>query len=213
MGWGAPGGIGIGTEGGGGTVLTVLFTDIEGSTALTERLGDERWVQVLSAHDVAVRRGLEANDGREVKTVGDGFMAVFTTAAAAVRAGAHIQRLAAAVPVPGVPGGLRIRIGAHSGPVICRHGDVLGRNVHVARRIASAAEAGQVLVSASVKVLAESSDGLRVGPARTVSLRGVAEPQVVFDMGLVDLEPAPVVRDATFHVLATRRRKLRLRLV
>ena len=186
MGRGAPRGVGVGTGGGRGAVLTVLFTDIEGSTALTERLGDERWVQVLSAHDVAIRSALRDKAGLEVKTVGDGFLAVFRSAAAAVRAGADIQRLVAAIPVPELPGGLRIRVGAHRGPVILVDGDVLGRSVHVARRIASVAEPGQVLVSASVKVLVEQSSGLRVGVARSVVLRGISEPQVVFDMSVAE---------------------------
>lgn len=203
MSWGAQGGIGVMTEGGAAAVLTVLFTDIEGSTALTERLGDERWVQVLSAHDVAVRRALEAHRGREVKTVGDGFMVVFTSAVAAVRAGVEIQRLVAGMAVPEVPGGLRLRIGAHTGPVICLGGDVLGRSVHVARRIASAARGGQILVSASVKVLAEQKAGIRVGMPRTLRLRGVSEPQVVFD---VQALPAGDVGGATVHVLVPQRR-------
>lgn len=201
MGWGASGGIGLGTEGASAAVLTVLFTDIAGSTALTERLGDERWVEVLSSHDAAVRCALAMHGGLEVKTVGDGFMAVFSGAAAAVRAGVDVHRLVSGVRVPEVPGGLRIRVGAHSGPVICRAGDVLGRTVHVARRIASAADCGQVLVSAAVRVLAEQAEGFRAGSPRTVRLRGVAEPQVVFAMDLVGDEAV-----ATVHQLVARRR-------
>lgn len=202
MAWGASGGIGLGTEGASAAVLTVVFTDIAGSTALTERLGDERWVEVLSAHDVAVRRALATHGGLEVKTVGDGFMAVFSGAAAAVRAGVDVHRLVSGVSVPEVPGGLRIRVGAHSGPVICRAGDVLGRTVHVARRIASAAECGQVLVSAAVRVLAEQAEGFRAGTPHTIRLRGVAEPQVVFAMDVVGGGAF-----ATVHPLVARRRR------
>lgn len=182
MSLGAMGGIGIGTEGGPAAVLTVLFTDIKGSTALTERLGDERWVEVLSAHDAVVRHALQDHGGWVVKSVGDGCLAVFGSAVSAVQAGVEIQRRISTVPVPGVPGGLQLRVGAHTGAVICANGDVLGRNVHLARRITSAAAPGEVLVSAAVKVVAERTVGLWAGAPRTVRLRGVSEPQVVFDM-------------------------------
>lgn len=191
-----------GVEDSSAAVLTVLFTDIEGSTALIERLGDEPWVEVLSAHDAAVRWALSVHGGREVKTVGDGFLAVFTRAAPAVRAALEIQALVGALTVAGVPEGLRVRIGAHAGPVICKDGDVLGRNVNVARRIASAAAAGRVLVSSTVKVLADQDGGVRAGPAQTLRLKGIAEPQVVFDVTTAG--PAAV------HVLHERRPGLRL---
>lgn len=182
VGSGAPG-TGVATEDGSVAVLTVVFTDIEGSTALTERLGDERWVEVLSAHDAAVRTALHNHGGLEVKTVGDGFMAVFPRAASAVWAGLEAQRLVGDLSVPELPGGLRLRVGGHTGRVIRRAGDVLGRNVHVARRIASEATAGQVLVSSSLKVLAQHDPGLEARSPRIVRLRGISEPQVVFVMG------------------------------
>lgn len=185
---GAPGGLGVGTEDGEVAVLTVLFTDIEGSTALTERLGDERWVQVLSAHDAVVRRALRTHGGREVKTVGDGFMAAFAGAEGAVRAAADVHRLVRTVRIPEVRGGLRVRVGAHTGPVIYRAGDVLGRNVHVARRITTLAAGGQTLVTASCKVLADAGEGVRSGAPRTLWLKGLSEPFVVFPIG-VDREP------------------------
>ena len=200
MSWGATGGFGTGTEGGPAAVLTVLFTDITGSTALIERLGDERWVTVLSAHDAVVHAALQSHGGWVVKSVGDGCLAAFTDAVAAVRAGVEMQRCLSATSVPGVPGGLQLRVGAHTGAVICFNGDVLGRNVHLARRITSAAAPGEVLVSAAVKVLAERTVGLWAGAPRTVRLRGVSEPQVVFDMSR-SARPA----GASVHALADHR--------
>ena len=200
MTWGAQGGFGIGPEGGPAAVLTVVFPDITGSTALIDRLGDERWVQVLSAHDAVVHGALAAHGGRVVKTVGDGCLAVFTSAVAAVRAGVEVQRRIATVPVPGAPGGLQLRIGAHTGAVVCIGDDVVGRNVHLARRITSVAAPGEVLVSAAVKVLAERTLGLWAGAPRTVCLRGVSEPQVLFDMRR---QAGPA--GATVHHLADRR--------
>lgn len=190
-------GAGIRTEDGDDVaVLTVLFTDIVGSTALIEKLGDARWVQVLSAHDVVVRRVLRVHGGRELKTVGDGFMAVFQSAAAAVRAGCDVQHLVRTIRIPEVRGGLRVRVGAHAGPVVCRPGDVVGRNVNVARRIASAATPGQVLVSSAVKVLAEPHHDVRAGASRTLRLRGVSEPVVVYTMGVEE-----AVAGGAVHVL------------
>ena len=201
---GAQGGIRTGEEGGTAAILTILFTDITGSTALTERLGDDRWVQVLSAHDAVVRFVLACHGGREVKTVGDGFMAVFDRAPAAVWAGVEIQRLMRTVRVPEVAGGLQLRVGVHTGPVICRDGDVLGRTVHVARRITSAAGSGEVLVSAPVKALS-GRRGALAGPPRTLSFKGVADPQVVFDMSAASGSGAEGAEGATVHVLAERR--------
>lgn len=177
--WGAQGN---GMEQGTGALLSVLFTDIEGSTALTEQLGDELWVDVLSAHDAVIRRSLANHGGHEVKSVGDGIMAVFGRATDAVRAGLELQARLRLVPVPGVPEGLRVRVGVHAGPVVRRGGDVLGRNVHVARRITGEAAAGEVLVSSAVKALAAHDGALRPGPARSLHLRGIAEPQLVHDM-------------------------------
>ncbi|MGQ0521683.1 MAG: adenylate/guanylate cyclase domain-containing protein [Actinomycetota bacterium] len=179
MDWGAQGN---GMEQGTGALLSVLFTDIEGSTALTEQLGDELWVDVLSAHDAVIRRALAGHGGHEVKTVGDGVMAVFGRAAGAVRAALELQARLRLVQVPSVPEGLRVRVGVHAGPVVCRGGDVLGRNVNMARRITTEAAGGEVLVSSAVKALVAHDRALRPGRARSLHLRGIAEPQVVFAM-------------------------------
>lgn len=186
-------------------VLTVVFTDVVGSTALIERLGDDRWVEVLSAHDGAVRAALRTHGGEEVKTTGDGFLAVFGDAVGAVRAGVLARRLVADLRVPGVPEGLSIRVGAHTGPVIRREGDALGWTVHVARRVAAAAAAGEVLVSSSVRRATGADEGLPTGPPRTLRFDGVSTPQVVFSV-----DPAgdgPGAGDATVHLLDRTRRR------
>lgn len=195
--------------------LTILFTDIEGSTALVEQLGDERWDQVLSAHDVVVRRALAAHGGREIKTVGDGFLAVFSQATPAVLAGQDVQAGLRAVRVPGLAGGLRVRVGVHSGAVICRAGDVIGRNVNVARRITAAAAAGEVLVSSAVQALTVAHPALRTGSARVVRLRGITGPQKVFEMSGSRPSPSPVggPDGASATEAAPHQRRSHLRLV
>lgn len=186
-------------------VLTVLFTDIEGSTALTERLGDERWVEVLTTHDAAVRAALHACRGEEIKTTGDGFLAVFDHSADAVRAGLLARRLVGAVRVPEMPEGVRIRVGTHAGAVIRRAGDVHGRNVHLARRITAAARGGELLVSSSVKLGAGGEPGLRYGPVRTLRLQGISAAQAVFAVTAEADGEAP--EGATVHLLDPGRRR------
>jgi class 3 adenylate cyclase len=133
-----------------GTV-TFLFSDIEDSTTLNDSLGDEAWVRVLRAHDRIVRSAVARYDGHVVKSQGDGFMVVFSTPEAAVRAAGRIQR--------GVDSGgrrlrrtpIKVRIGIHCGTAVARDGDYFGRNVAKAARIAALAEGGQILLSDEVR--------------------------------------------------------------
>ena len=130
-----------------GTVV-VLFSDIEDSTALNERLGDETWVRLLGAHDAVVRRHVDRHHGHIVKSQGDGFMVVFGDAADAVAAATEIQRsLAGGVRRVLRRTPIRVRMGVHVGAAIERDGDYFGRNVAMAARVAGQAEGGQILVS------------------------------------------------------------------
>jgi adenylate cyclase len=135
-----------------GTV-TIMFSDIEGSTALNAGLGDARWVRVLAAHDELVETYVEKYRGLIVKTQGDGHMVVFTTPELALRAALDIQRAFGAkwnhsrelrrTPV-------RVRIGLHTGTAIERGGDYLGQNVALAARVAAQASGGEVLVTGEI---------------------------------------------------------------
>jgi adenylate cyclase len=129
-----------------GTV-TLLFSDIEGSSRLTERLGDERWMELLGIHNTIVRAQLDEHGGYEVKSQGDGFMVAFPTARQAVTCAIDIQRAllrrAARSDFP-----IRVRIGIHTGEAIHRQGDFFGRSVVLAARIAAHAQGGEILVSA-----------------------------------------------------------------
>jgi class 3 adenylate cyclase len=127
-----------------GTV-TLLFTDIEGSTALLERLGDA-YGDVLALHHATLREIWTSHRGVEVKTDGDAFFVAFPAAADAVAAAqAGQQALAAAEWPEGVE--LRIRMGMHTGEPRVRDDDYWGSDVHYAARVASAANGGQVLLS------------------------------------------------------------------
>jgi class 3 adenylate cyclase len=157
--------------------LTILFSDIEDSTLITERLGDERWLDVLRAHNSVFRRLVPAHGGFEVKNQGDGFMLVFPDARRAVECAVQIQRaLADGGPVAGER--VRVRMGMHAGRAIREDGDFFGRSVVVAARIAAQARGGEVLVSESVKQRAEQAggDGTPLGfdAGYEVELKGLA---------------------------------------
>ena len=127
-----------------GTV-TLLFSDIEGSTRLLERLG-EGYAEVLEEHRRIVRGAVAAHGGHELRTEGDAFFVVFARAGDAVRAAVAAQRALAACAWPGGVA-VRVRMGLHTGePRVMGH-DYVGMDVHCAARICSAAHGGQVVVS------------------------------------------------------------------
>lgn len=159
--------------------VTILFSDIEGSTTLNDRLGDRAWVRLLARHDALVRRAVEAHAGQVVKTQGDGFMVAFGPATDAVGAALEVQHaLAGWRSEPRV----RVRIGIHRGSVLHRDNDLFGRNVAYAARVASLADGGEVLVSeAVVDALDADERATLLDPAgsREVELRGITGTQVV----------------------------------
>jgi len=126
--------------------VAILFSDIEGSTALNERIGDRAWVRLIDRHDKMVGRCVRRHSGHVVKSQGDGFMIAFARPEEAVRCSADIQRELARRP-----NGIRVRIGIHAGKSVRRGDDLFGRNVAMAARVAAAADGGEVLVSRSVR--------------------------------------------------------------
>ena len=131
--------------------VTIMFSDIEGSTELNEELGDDAWVRVLAEHDRIVRTAVSRQDGHVVKSQGDGFMVVFTSAQQAVDAAVTIQRnvTAGGGRLRRTP--IRVRIGIHEGTAVARDGDYFGRNVAKAARVAALADGGQTLVTDEVR--------------------------------------------------------------
>jgi class 3 adenylate cyclase len=161
-----------------GTV-TVLFSDIEHSTELTERLGDQRWLEVLEAHNTVVRAQVAEHGGYEVKSQGDGFMVAFPSARRAVGCAIDVQRALARRAANGeLP--LRVRIGIHTGEAIRHQGDFYGKSVILAARIADQAQGGEVLVSSLVQQLVEPSGDLRFRDAGEAELKGLSGRQQVF---------------------------------
>lgn len=171
--WAAEQRVAIGRMAADDGTVTILFSDIEGSTALNADLGDARWVRVLAAHDELVETYVEKYRGLIVKTQGDGHMVVFSTPDLALRAALDIQRAFGAkwnhsrelrrTPV-------RVRIGLHTGTAIERDGDYLGQNVALAARVTACAAGGEILVTGEV---AEACAGdFAFAPAGTSELKG-----------------------------------------
>jgi class 3 adenylate cyclase len=125
-------------------LLTVMFTDIVGATALAARLGDGRWRDLLAHHDDEVRAQLGRFGGREVKTVGDGFLATFDGPPS------RALRCALAITTAARELGIEVRIGIHTGECELIGDDVGGMAVHIASRVNGLAAAGEILVSGTV---------------------------------------------------------------
>jgi class 3 adenylate cyclase len=137
-----------------GGLVTVLFTDMEGSTTLTQRLGDAKAQEVLRAHNTIVRDALKAHGGSEIKHTGDGIMASFPSASRALECAIIIQRAVAAQvgEHPEMP--LRVRVGLNAGEPVVEDQDLFGTAVQLAARICAHAEPGQIVVPTVVRELA-----------------------------------------------------------
>ncbi len=156
-----------------GGTLTIMFSDIEESTRRGEQLGDEAWMTLLNFHNSLVRRHVERSGGVEIKAQGDGFMLAFPSARAAVLCSIEIMRALAAHARSRPTDALRIRIGMHTGEAILADGDLFGKPVVLAARIANQARGGEILVSSLVREIVESRGDLCFGATREVELKGL----------------------------------------
>jgi class 3 adenylate cyclase len=163
-----------------GTV-TLMFSDIEGSTVLTEKLGDKDWMQLLHEHNAIIRRNLKGHRGFEVKSEGDGFMMAFNSALHALRCAIGVQReLAARNADSELP--IRVRMGLHTGEVVKEANDFFGKNVILAARIAAKASGGQILASSVVEAIAASSREVTFANPQELELKGLEGTYRVFDV-------------------------------
>jgi class 3 adenylate cyclase len=156
-----------------GTV-TLMFSDIQDSTVMTEQLGDKQWMEVLRAHNTLVRRHLKHHGGFEVRSLGDGFMMAFPSARRALRCAAAIQRALAAQGDHGAGVELKVRMGLHTGETIRDEDDFFGRAVVLAARIAAAARGGEVLVSSLLHELIASTGEFAFDDGRELELKGLS---------------------------------------
>jgi class 3 adenylate cyclase len=157
-------------------IRTILFTDLESSTALTQAVGDAKAQDVLHGHNDVVRAALAAHNGEEVKHTGDGIMASFGSAVSAVEAALAIQRDLAG-------GEIRVRIGLNAGEPIAEDHDYFGTAVQLAARICDRAEPGQVLVSNVVRELCAGKT-FTFEDVGAATLKGFAEPVALYAVGV-----------------------------
>ena len=162
--------------------VTLLFSDIEDSTPLNERLGDDLWVRVLAAHDSLVRARVDRYRGQVVKTSGDGFMVAFRDAEAACRAAVGVQRDLRRTldPMLRVVAPVKVRIGIHTGTVISRDGDYFGRNVAIAARVGALATGGEVLATDAVHEALDDDAAVTLVEMGEVELKGLPGDHLVW---------------------------------
>ena len=172
-----------------GTV-TILFTDIEGSTALAQRLGDKAYHALLTEHNGILREQVARHGGHEVKSMGDGFMVAFASAARALSCAVDIQKAFAAynaerasAHAEPVEAPINVRIGLNTGESIEEAGDYFGTAVTLAARIAARAQGGQILVSEVVRAVGGSLAGVEFREAGRKQLKGIKGRQRVFEVG------------------------------
>jgi class 3 adenylate cyclase len=159
-----------------GTV-SLMFSDMEGFTAMTERLGDLKAREVIRAHNRIVREQVAAHAGHEVELQGDGFLLAFQQAHQALLCAIALQRAFASYSASHPEEPIRIRVGLHTGEALRDADKFFGRTVILAARIATQAKGGEILVSAQTKQLTEGAGEVRFGPEREAELKGIAEPQ------------------------------------
>jgi class 3 adenylate cyclase len=162
--------------------VTIMFSDIESSTEKALSMGDVQWMEVLGEHNTIFERQVQRHGGKIIKNQGDGYMVTFGSARRALLCAAAVQadlrRSVSTDPNRGV----RVRIGCHTGEAIHdASGDLFGRHVIIAARVANLAEGAQVLVSSIVREITAARGDLNFGEPQPVQLKGVVGTQHVYD--------------------------------
>ena len=168
--------------------VVIMFSDIEESTALNERIGDRAWVRLIGSHDKLVQRLVQRQSGHVVKSQGDGFMIAFARAEQAVRCGIDVQDALHKEAKRKPHEEIRVRIGIHMGRSVRRGDDLFGRNVAMAARVAAEAVGGEILVSESVRDALRDCDDISFDEGRDVELKGFSGSYRLF---AVEAEPDP----------------------
>ncbi len=153
-------------------LATVLFTDIVDSTAMASMMGDQRWRNLLHAHDDIVRAEISRFRGTEIKRTGDGFLATFDAPGRAIRSALSITDAVRYL-------GVEVRAGLHTGEIHLADSDIEGISVHIASRVAAFAKAHEVIVSRTVKDLIAGS-GIKLEARGTHTLKGVPDEWQLF---------------------------------
>ncbi len=170
-----------------GGFATILFTDMESSTATTQRLGDAKAQELVRVHNSAVRGALAEHGGSEIKHTGDGIMASFTSASSGVACAVAIQRALeshnqAEGPGPATLGPVRVRIGLNAGEPVAEDSDLFGTAVQLASRICDRAVPGEILASNVVRELV-AGKGFLFSDLGETELRGFEDPVRIYEVG------------------------------
>jgi class 3 adenylate cyclase len=160
----------------------IMFTDIEGSTAISTGQGDQAAMEIVHRHDQIVRGALERFGGREVKHTGDGVFASFTSVLRAVEASIAIQRQSRGEPAPAGSPDLMVKIGLTVGEPVEDSDDLFGASVNLAARICAHAGGGQTLASGTVRDLAVGKNIDFIGQG-AIGLKGFPDPVPLFEVG------------------------------
>ncbi|NIL74860.1 adenylate/guanylate cyclase domain-containing protein [Rhodococcus sp. B10] len=160
--------------------VVVMFSDIEGSTARNEELGDRGWMKLLERHNRLIQKQVAAHGGHVVKNQGDGFMIAFSDPEQAVRCGMAVQE--ALLENADRWNDIRVRMGIHTGSSVRRGDDLFGLNVAMAARVASQAEGGEILVSEPLSV--KLGRDIPLGRPRKVELKGMSGSHELYPVGL-----------------------------
>jgi class 3 adenylate cyclase len=160
---------------------TIMFTDMEESTAMTQRLGDERAQSMVRHHDLIVGSALFARNGRQVKHTGDGIMAAFPTASAALECAISIQRAFAEHNAMNADEQVNVRIGINAGEPVAEGDDLFGTAVQLASRVCQQAVPGEILTTDVVRQLVAGKDFLFADKG-SAALRGFEDPVRVFEV-------------------------------
>jgi adenylate cyclase len=163
-------------------MFTVAFTDIEGSTEMMERLGEDPWIEVMSIHNRIVRECVAEHGGEVVKSRGDGFMIVFSSASAALDFAVALLRSLARYNAAEPARSLRVRVGLHTGNIFQLDDDFLGKAVVLAARITGRARGGEILVSAACREYTLLVVRWRYGEAMELRLKGLAGVERVYPL-------------------------------
>lgn len=159
----------------GSAIRIILFTDMVGSTQMTQELGDEAAMHVLHVHDTIVRDALEKHSGSEVKHTGDGIMASFASVAGSLNSAIDIQRGIGDYNQTDPKHDLQVKIGLSAGEPVEKNQDLFGTSVQLAARICDQADAEEILVAHTVRELS-AGKGFEFGRQDEVLLKGFAAP-------------------------------------
>jgi YVTN family beta-propeller protein len=180
---------------------TVMFTDVESSTDITTRLGDDAAASLMATHNTIVLDQVAAFGGHDVRSTGDGFLVVFDSARAAVSCALAIQRELTEREHP-----IRVRIGLNAGEVLRRGDELFGAAINLAARVMDRADGGEILTTDTVRQLVGTMTDASFRDRGRVALKGFAERQRLYEVRAADAEPEPALPPARRSRRGSRRR-------